>query len=387
VTTGDDVDVPREFITYAGNAGIKDESLDLSLVASRLPCTAEGVFTRSLFAGPSVALSRRNLQSGSPRAIVTISKNANVATGPQGDRDAAELAALVAAVIGAEPADVLVGSTGVIGRPYPMERIRAHLRDLETPTTADFPLLARAMMTTDTVPKLASARVGRATVTGVAKGSGMIEPDMATLLGYVLTDAAVPGRELAEMFRRVVDVTFNSLSIDTDTSTSDSVMLLANGAAGPIVPDQFEPALHAVCRSLTVQLAADGEGATKVIQVTVGEARDAGQAKRVAKAIVNSPLVKCAVHGADPNWGRVVMAIGKCWYDTDIVPAAVRVSFSGLEVYPGALDQEGLAELTKRMQAATVEVDVRLGTGQADATVWGCDLTKEYVSINADYTT
>ena len=168
-------------------------------------------------------------------------------------------------------------------------------------------------MTTDTVPKLASTRAGTVTVTGVAKGSGMIEPDMATMLAYVVTDAEVPRDELEPVLRRVVDLTFNSLSIDTDTSTSDTALLLANGAAGPVGEVEFEAALQRVCGSLVLQLAADGEGATKVIEVTVGAARDAAQAKRVAKAVVNSPLLKCAVHGADPNWGRVIMAIGKCY--------------------------------------------------------------------------
>jgi glutamate N-acetyltransferase / amino-acid N-acetyltransferase len=385
--TGDAVEVPRGFVTYAGNAGVKDDSLDLSIVASNIACVADGVFTKSLFAGPSVVLSRRNLQSGAPRAIVTVSKNANVATGPQGERDAAALAELVAAVIGSEPGDVLVGSTGVIGRRYPMERLRSHLRGLKMPKSADFGSVARAIMTTDTVPKLASARAGQATVLGIAKGSGMIEPDMATLLGYLVTDAAVPKEAMVEVFRRTVDATFNSLSIDTDTSTSDSVLLLSNGAAGHVGVADFERALNAVCRSLTLQLAADAEGATKVVQVTVCAARDARQAKRVAKAVVNSPLVKCAVHGADPNWGRVVMAIGKCSEDVDINPEAVRVSFARLEVYPRQLDDAGLGELAKLMRSDVVEIDIDLGTGDAAATVWGCDLSAEYVHINADYTT
>ncbi|HTW07930.1 MAG TPA: bifunctional glutamate N-acetyltransferase/amino-acid acetyltransferase ArgJ [Acidimicrobiales bacterium] len=386
-TTGDGVAVPAGFATHAGNAGIKDTSPDLSIVVSDVPCAADGVFTRSLFAGPSVSLCRRHLSSRAPRAIVTVSKNANVATGPAGQADADELAHLVARVIGAGADEVLVGSTGVIGRRYPMERIRAYLAALPEPTGADFGAVARAMMTTDTVPKLASARAGQATVLGVAKGSGMIEPDMATLLAYVFTDAAVPPGALAGLWRPVVDETFNSLSIDTDTSTSDSAIVLANGQAGPVSAGALGDALHAVCRSLTLQLAADGEGASKVIQVTVDQAQDRAQARRVAKAIVNSPLVKCAVHGADPNWGRVVMAIGKCWQDTAIDPRAVRVSFAGLEVYPGALDDRGLEELAKRMGAATVEIGVALGTGAASATVWGCDLTSEYVHINADYTT
>jgi glutamate N-acetyltransferase/amino-acid N-acetyltransferase len=385
--------VPQGFVTHAANVGIKDESPDFSIVASTVACTAAGVFTRSLFAGPSVVLCREHLKTGSPCAVVTVSKNANVATGPQGERDAHELAELVAGAVGCRPADVLVGSTGVIGRPYPMDRIRAHLgqlahlQDRDRPATADFAAVARAIMTTDTVPKLASARAGPAVVTGIAKGSGMVQPDMATLLAYVFTDAAVPRETLAGAFRRAVDATFNSLSIDTDTSTSDTALVLANGAAGPVAAPEFDQALLAVCRSLTLQLAADGEGATKVIQVTVGAARDGGQAKRVAKAVVNSPLVKCAVHGADPNWGRVVMAVGKCSDDADIVPDAVRVSFGGLEVYPRRLDEQALEDLAKLMRSGLVEIDITLGTGAATATVWGCDLTAEYVRINADYTT
>jgi glutamate N-acetyltransferase/amino-acid N-acetyltransferase len=379
-------------VTYAANIGIKDESTDFSIVASTLACTAEGVFTGSLFAGPSVTLCRDHLREGSPCAVATVSKNANVATGTQGDRDAHELAELVARAVGCRPADVLVGSTGVIGRAYPMDRIRAHLGRMAAgglggAGPADLAAVARAIMTTDTVPKLASARAGQAVVTGIAKGSGMIQPDMATLLAYVFTDAAVAQEELAGAFRRVVDVTFNSLSIDTDTSTSDTALVLANGAAGPVPPGKFEQALLAVCRSLTLQLAADGEGATKVIQVTVASARDAAQAKRVARAVVNSPLVKCAVHGADPNWGRVVMAIGKCSDDTDILPGEVRVSFGGLEVYPSNLDAKALEDLAKLMRSELVEIDIVLGTGRATATVWGCDLTADYVRINADYTT
>jgi glutamate N-acetyltransferase / amino-acid N-acetyltransferase len=387
VITGDSVGTPRGFVTYAANAGIKDESLDLSIVASHRPCVAAGVFTQSRFAGPSVALCRRHLAGGSARAVVTVSKNANVATGAQGEQDAAELAALVAEMIGSEAADVLVGSTGVIGRPYPMERVRRHLQGLRMPATADFPSVARAIMTTDTVPKLASTRAGEATVTGVAKGSGMIEPNMATLLGYIFTDAAMPQTEMERVFRRVVDLTFNSLSIDTDTSTSDTVLLLANGLAGPVGELQFEAALRRVCGSLVLQLAADGEGATKVIEVSVGSARDPAQAKRVAKAVVNSPLLKCAVNGADPNWGRVIMAIGKCSDDTDIAPEAVRVSFGDLEVYPRPLDGADLEKLSELMRSDMVHIDIALGVGEATATVWGCDLSAEYVRINADYTT
>ena len=220
-----------------------------------------------------------------------------------------------------------------------------------------------------------------------ALGVGMIEPNMATLLVYVVTDAAVPPEEMDRAFRGVVDVTFNSLSIDTDTSTSDTALLLANGVAGPVAGTEFETALRRVCGSLVLQLAADGEGATKVIEVTVGSARDATQAKRVAKSVVNSPLLKSAVHGSDPNWGRVIMAIGKCSEETDIVPEAVRVAFGDLEVYPRRLDGDDLDKLSEIMRSDIVHIDIALGSGQATATVWGCDLSADYVRINADYTT
>lgn len=381
------VDQPRGFVTYAGSAGVKDDSPDVSIIAATGPCTSHGLLTRSLFAGPSVQLSRANLSQGRARAIVTVSKNANVATGAQGQADAAELAQLAARAVGCAQDEVLVASTGVIGRPYPMGRLRSHLGSLRLSEHCDLVEVARAIMTTDTFPKLASARAGPAVVTGLAKGSGMIEPDMATMLAYVVTDAQVGAPELSAIFSPAVAATLNCLSIDTDTSTSDCAFVLASGAAGPVPGDELAQAVQAVCRSLTLQLAADGEGATKVLQVRVGEARHYQQAKKVAKSIVSSPLVKTAVHGADPNWGRVVMAIGKCWDETDIEQGKVRVSLAGREVYPAVLDKQGLSQVASSMGQSLVSIEVLLGTGEAQATVWGCDLSAEYVHINADYTT
>ncbi len=218
---------------------------------------------------------------------------------------------------------MLVASTGVIGRRYPVDRIRdgvAALPSSPTGTSADD--AARGIMTTDTVPKVASATIGDgpARVVGIAKGVGMIEPDMATMIAVVLTDAELAPSELDRAFRDAVDTTFNCVSIDTDTSTSDTAVVLASGAAGPVAAPAFAAALRSVCLDLTKMIAADGEGAETLIEVTVDQARDAAQAKRVAKSIVNSPLVKTAVHGADPNWGRVAMAVGKCSDDTDIDP-------------------------------------------------------------------
>jgi glutamate N-acetyltransferase/amino-acid N-acetyltransferase len=244
-------------------------------------------------------------------------------------------------------------------------------------------------MTTDTVPKTARAVVGTgpATVVGIAKGVGMIEPDMATMIAVLLTDAAVDAAALDGALRQVVGGTFNALSIDTDTSTSDTVVALASGAAGPVATGELRAALEDVCRSLTRLIARDGEGATKLLEVVVDRARSESQAKRVAKAIVNSPLVKTAVHGADPNWGRVAMAVGKCSDDTDIDQERVVIRFGDRQVYPAQLGAEDLADVARSMKADEVRVHVSLGTGAAAFTVYGCDLSAGYVRINADYTT
>ncbi|MFN0092706.1 MAG: bifunctional glutamate N-acetyltransferase/amino-acid acetyltransferase ArgJ [Acidimicrobiales bacterium] len=381
---------PAGFSTHVANVGIRDDTADFLVIASDRPAAAAGVFTQSRFAGPSVLLSRAHLAaSPTARAIVSISKNANVANGAQGDADAREVAAGVAAAVGAAAEEVLIGSTGVIGRPYPMDKVRAHLAALGAPPypESDFAAAARAIMTTDTVPKWASARVGSAVVTGIAKGVGMIEPNMATLLTYFCTDASLDPAALEVIFRRVIDATFNCVSVDTDTSTSDTALILANGAAGPVEPAAFEAALGEVALALTKMVARDGEGATKLIEVRVDHAADARQAKRVAKSIVNSPLVKTAVHGADPNWGRVAMAVGKCHEETDIDQRRVVIRFGSLPVYPAPPGGADLAQLSTIMKAAEVLIHVSLGTGDAAATVWGCDLSDGYVRINADYTT
>ncbi len=381
--------LPAGFSAHVANIGIKDETTDFLVVASAVPAAASAVFTRSRFAGPSVLLSRRHVADGQLRAALVVSKNANVATGEQGAANAAELAVGVGRALGCAPEDVLVTSTGVIGRQYPMERVRAHLAALPTPPyrVTHAAIAAAAMMTTDTVAKYAEAAVGNARIVGLAKGVGMIEPDMATMITLIFTDAAVDAAQLDECFRRVVEHTFNSLSVDTDTSTSDTAAILANGLAGPVNPAQFEAALASVCTSLTRQLARDGEGATKLLLVTVTGARDDAQAKRVAKAIVNSPLVKTAVHGADPNWGRVAMAIGKCHDDTDIDEQRVTIRFGELQVYPGQLDDAGLAQLANTMRAEEVHIHADLGIATGAWTVYGCDLSDQYIRINADYTT
>ncbi|MET0144220.1 MAG: bifunctional glutamate N-acetyltransferase/amino-acid acetyltransferase ArgJ [Ilumatobacteraceae bacterium] len=382
--------LPRGFGAHVANVGVKDDTDDFVVVAAAVPVAAAGVFTRSTFVGPSVSISREHLADGQAQAMVVVSKNANVANGPAGRADAEALVAAVAGRLGCSPADVLLASTGVIGRRYPIDRILAGVSGMPArPSGRDAAPAATGIMTTDTVAKIAEATVGAgpARVVGFAKGVGMIEPDMATMIAVLLTDAAVDPGVLDASFRRVVARTFNCVSVDTDTSTSDTAVVLASGEAGPVDADDLEVALGVVAESLTKQIARDGEGAETLIEVTVDAARDAAQAKRVAKAIVNSPLVKTAVHGADPNWGRVAMAIGKCQDDTDIVQERVVIRFGDREVYPSLVDDAELAELSDYLGGDDVLIHVSLGTGPATATVWGCDLTAGYIRINADYTT
>ena len=382
--------LPLGFGAYVTNIGIKDSSQDLTLVVAESACIAAGVFTQSRFAGPSVVVSREHIADLSARAVVVISKNANVATGAEGMSNAREVVNAVAQKIGCEAKDVLIASTGVIGRQYPMQSVRKGLAAIpdkfENTSVED---VARGIMTTDTVHKTAEATIAgsSARVVGVAKGVGMIEPNMATLITMLFTDAEIDKASLNEIFRRVIDKTFNCVSIDTDTSTSDTAIILASGLAGSVDAVSFESALYQVALSLTKQVARDGEGAEKLIEVCVDSARDVRQAKLVAKSIVNSPLVKTAVHGADPNWGRVAMAIGKCSDEKDIDETQVVIRFGNQEVYPTFVDASALDALSKYMRSDTVRIHVTLNTGRADCTVWGCDLTDGYIRINADYTT
>jgi len=382
--------LPRGFSCHVANIGVKDTSTDFVVVAADHTCAAAAVFTQSRFSGPSVVVSRANIAQHRARGVVVISKNANVATGEQGLANAHEIVAGVASALGCPASEVQIASTGVIGRQYPMDRIRAGLSALTLPFTGnDAHAVATGIMTTDTVEKVASATISgsSAVVVGVAKGVGMIEPNMATLITLMFTDADIDPASLDTIFRRVIDRTFNCVSVDTDTSTSDTAIVLASGVAGSVDIVAFEAALLHVALSLTKQVARDGEGAETLIEVVVDGARDNAQAKRVAKAIVNSPLVKTAVHGADPNWGRVAMAVGKCSDETDIIEQNVVIRFGSQECFPNQVDVAGLAQLSAYLGGDEVLIHVSLGIADGTATVWGCDLTDGYVRINADYTT
>ncbi|MER7670433.1 bifunctional glutamate N-acetyltransferase/amino-acid acetyltransferase ArgJ [Kitasatospora sp. NPDC096128] len=380
--------VPRGFRAITTNMGLKDVGDDFAAVVSEVPCRSAAVFTKSRFAGPSVVLSREAAALQRGRGMVVLSRNANVATGRVGAENAAEVRRRVAEIAGIDPEELVIGSTGVIGRPYPMEDIRAGLSAMTWPfPEADFAAAAKAIMTTDTRAKHVSVRCGDAVLVGIAKGVGMIEPNMATLLTFFFTDADIPAAELDALFRRVMDKTFNALSIDTDTSTSDTAAVFANGLAGAVDPAAFEQALYECALHLVRDIASDGEGASKLIEVRVTGARDAAQAKRVGKTVVNSPLVKTAVHGCDPNWGRIAMAIGKLEDDTDIEPAAVRIQFGDLTMYPDEVGDALLEQARRYLGGDEVVIRIDLGIADGAFTVYGCDLTEGYVKINADYTT
>ena len=385
---GDEFSHPQGFLSLAKNVGIKDSSLDLAVIYSTVRARAAAVFTRNRFPGAPVIVGRKHIAKGFVQALVVNSKNANVAMGNQGIDDAIETCRIVGEELSINPYEVLPFSTGVIGRPLPMDKIRAGLRGIQSELRPDnLKLAAEAIMTTDTSPKYYSCRVGRAVIAGIAKGAGMIEPNMATMLVYLMTDAELPKAALRPLLRRVVDRTFNCVSIDTDTSTSDTVVLMANGLAGTVKLGAFEKALLGVCEHLTREIARGGEGATKLITVDVSRAKTDIQAKRVAKCVVNSPLVKTAVYGCDPNWGRVIAAVGKS-FDPSIEPGKVTIRFGSTEVFkkgsPVACDLEALRSYLGQPE---VMITVDLGLGKAGARVWGCDLTEGYIKENAYYTT
>jgi glutamate N-acetyltransferase/amino-acid N-acetyltransferase len=316
---------------------------------------------------------------------VVNSKVSNVATGQLGIHNVRRMAAATAAELGTAPAHVLVSSTGVIGVPLPIDLIERGIRGIAA-DLQDNPLIgAEGIMTTDRHPKALSTAVGNATITWVAKGSGMIEPNMATMLVYIFTDAALDAASLDRMLRVAADQSFNMLSVDSDTSTSDTCAILANGLAGPVDETAFTQALIAGCTRMTEILARDGEGAMRMIRATVRGALDAREAKRVAKSLVNSPLVKTMVAGADPNVGRLLMAVGKC-FECTIRPPNTDAWINGHPVVAGGqrLDFED-AVVRETLRAEVVDLEVSLGVGDGAARAYGCDLTAGYVEENAAY--
>jgi glutamate N-acetyltransferase/amino-acid N-acetyltransferase len=377
--------LPRGFSCASRNCGLKPTAKDLSLFVSEVDAAAAALFTRNHFPGAPVILGRETIHSGRLRAIVANSKCSNVATGERGIANARRMAGAAATEIGTTADRVLVSSTGVIGVQLPIEKIEKGIHGMRTDLQDDPRVGAEGIMTTDTHPKALSASVGDATVTWVAKGSGMIEPNMATLLVFIFTDALVESPLLDRMLRDAASSSFNMLSVDSDTSTSDTCAILANGLAGTVDNRELARTLTAGCIRMTEMLARDGEGAEHLVRVIVRDAASDAEARRVAKTVVNSPLVKTMVHGADPNVGRLLMAVGKC-IDCTVRPDSTDVWINGLAVVKGGMRlnfDENLVRASLRTEV--VELEISLGVGGARATAYGCDLSQGYVDENAAY--
>ncbi|HSM59641.1 MAG TPA: bifunctional glutamate N-acetyltransferase/amino-acid acetyltransferase ArgJ [Longimicrobiales bacterium] len=376
---------PRGFRCASTNCGIKAEGPDLSLFTSDVPASAAAVFTRNQVPGAPIVVGRELIRDGRLQAVVVNSRVSNVGTGAEGIERARRMGRAAAEALGIGPDLVLMSSTGVIGVPLPIDRIEAALPRLAAGLQDDPTVGAEGIMTTDTRPKALSLSVGKGTLTVVGKGSGMIEPNLATMLVYGFTDVEIEAPALDAVLRAVVDDTLNMLSIDTDTSTSDTCALLANGRAGPVEPDVFARALTEAFTEMTERLARDGEGASAMIRVTITGAADRGEARTVAKSLVNSPLVKTMVFGGDPNVGRILMAVGKC-FDCRVEPERIAARICGVDVLAGGV-RTGFDEAAVRalLGGDPVDLEVDLGVGAGRARAWGCDLTHGYIDENAAY--
>ncbi len=384
------------FTVGVASAGVKDGTrrrTDVALIVSDRDCTAAGVFTTNEVIAAPCVVTRKHLEHGRLRAIVVNSGNANACTGEAGERNAIAMAQAAADKIGCDPHEVAVASTGVIGVPLPVERIAAAVSAMSL-RAGDWSEVAKAIMTTDTRPKLQSVEVrlagGVVHLRGVAKGAGMIHPNMATLLAFVLTDAEVAAEELQEMLEDAADASFNLISIDGDTSTNDTLLILANGASGiePRGDDlgKFGAAVRGLCETLAREVLADGEGVTKVFEVRVSGAASAEDARRAARTITTSNLVKTAIHGADPNWGRILAAAGRSGAKVDQTKASVHIADVAVfeQGSPRTFDSEAVRRVFEQRD---ITIGVDLGVGSEAARAWGTDLSAEYVRINAEYTT
>jgi glutamate N-acetyltransferase/amino-acid N-acetyltransferase len=391
------VTAAKGFSAAAVSAGIKSDSADdLALLAADAGCTAAGTFTTNAIRAPSVDRCEKILPSDGIRAVVVTSGCANACTGAQGEKDNERTAELAGLSLRVPPESVLVAATGMIGKFLPMAKVADGLRQAVPLLSPDGgSRFARAIMTTDSVVKEAAVRVklltGNIMIGGCVKGSGMICPNMATMLAFLTTDARVATGRLSAMVRRVVDRTFNNLTVDGDTSTNDMVLAMAGGASGLSIASEpetqvFEEGLFSVCSELCRKTAADGEGATKRVEVAVRGAAGEASARRAARAVANSNLVKCALFGSDPNWGRIACAVG--YSGAAFSREKMTIAICGVTVFrnmqPVAFDEKKVSKLLSQKE---VSIDINLGCGERTAVAHTCDFSYDYVKINAEYHT
>jgi glutamate N-acetyltransferase / amino-acid N-acetyltransferase len=386
--------LPEGFFAAGVNCGVRRYRPDIGVIVSDHPAVAAAVYTLNSFPAAPVTYCRSVLPSDSVRAVFTNSGQANAATGDAGVIANLEMVNAVAKSLDVQPSQVLMASTGVIGQAVDLEKVIPAIPDLKkrlTDTAEDFAL---AIMTTDLVPKTVSLDLdlsgGTVRITGICKGSGMIHPNMATMLGYILTDVKLSKDEAQSYLKFAVDESFNMISVDGDSSTNDTVFLLANGAADVSLVNEadhlaFKEAVKMIAISLAQLIAIDGEGATKLVEVRVTGARDLDVARRVARSITISPLIKTAMHGEDPNWGRILARIGAEEVGADVLPK-LEIVLQGHMLFQNGGPLPFVRENVKSsLKKKKIEIEVKFNVGDKEATAWGCDLSKKYVEINTEY--
>ncbi|MDF3818473.1 bifunctional glutamate N-acetyltransferase/amino-acid acetyltransferase ArgJ [Leptospira sp. 96542] len=381
---------PKGFFSFGKNIGIKDDTLDFAVIYSENLCKAAAVFTKNNYPGAPIIVGKDHIQDGYLQAIVINSKNSNVATGDEGIQNSYKICETLAESLQISPKDILPSSTGVIGVPLPIEKILNACKTAKGELKeGNLELVAEAIMTTDTRIKISTRTINHDQKTGVmygiAKGAGMIEPNMATMLSYILSDYLPESGDLKGILKRVVDDSYNCITIDSDTSTSDTVVLMCSGALGTLPDTMFESQLREIAIELSKKIARDGEGATKLIELLVSKGRDKNQVTKIGKSILNSPLVKTAIYGGDPNWGRFVMAIGKV-FDEPIPYETLEIFLGGISVKSANTEtKQKLSEYLKSNEE--IYIQVVLNTGSTEKTFWSCDFTEGYIKENAYYTT
>lgn len=372
-------------ITALGkHIGIKPKKQDFAVIYSEKIANAAAVYTKNKVKGAPLYVTKSHLKNGKAQAIVINSGIANVCTGKKGIDDAKLTTKLVAKELNIKQNDVLVASTGLIGDYLPMDVIKGGVKDIKKQLSKKSKV-AKAILTTDIVEKQIAVKVDNITIGAIAKGSGMVHPDMATMLGFICTDADIQSKKLHKMLVNSVNKSFNMVSVDSDTSTSDMVILMANGLAGKVNETKFQKALDYVCIELAKKIAADGEGATTLIECKVNNAKNEQDAKKIAKSVISSPLVKCNFFGKDVNWGRIMCATG--YSGVDINPDKVDVFINKIKIVSKGHGLKNKKKIKKTLNKKSVLITINIYKGKAQATAYGCDLTTDYVKFNGHYTT